>query len=327
MWVIVVKYYKLSYNLLMLEFRNVTKYYHSYRAVEYLNHKFTSNRIAVYGVEGSGKSTVLRLVSGVEKCTEGEILLFNKQVEISKDVFFTFRDGGLLKNKTVRENLLFPLKIRDVKNAENIVNSSIEEFDLQEIKDCKLSHISFSERARIILAKLKLRKTKMMLIDNPFENLDTEQRAEYFNWFLDIIKDYKGIVIYATDNKQEIESFNEVILLNYGFVKGYGNINDVFTNPYNIFIYSFYEQLKLFNGMIFKEENTLYFTDKVDKIKINDAVSARIIPEFIPMECILAIKPSSVEKLGKTVEELKLLDLEDSTDIWLFDWNENSIIK
>ena len=311
----------------MLEFKNVTKYYHSYRAVEYLNHSFNSNRIAVYGGESSGKSTILRLISGVEQCSKGEILYNGKPVKISENVFFTFRDGGLLKNKTIKENLLYPLKIRDIKNAESIVDSLIDEFKLGDIKNNKPKYISFGERARIILAKIKLRDTDILLIDNPFQNLDNKLRNEYFNWFLTIIKDYKGLVVYATDNKQELEKFNEVILLNYGFVKGFGEYNEVFSNPYNMFTYCFFEELKLFNGYIYTENNDVYFTVDSNKIKINDSVKNRIVKEFVPSECVLAIKPSNVKKLDKTVEELTILDLDDFSDIWLFDWNENSLLK
>ncbi len=310
----------------MLNFINVTKYYHSYRAINFLNYNFVSNRIAVYGEESSGKSTFLRLVSGVEKVTSGEILINDKPVEIGKNTYFTFRDGGLVK-KSVRENLVYPLKIRNEENIDNRVDSLLQEFDLKQVENTKLNVLPFEEKARFILAKIKLRKADILLIDNPFENLDKVTRKQYFNWFLDIIKDYKGLVIYSTDSKEELQFFNEIVLLNYGFVKGVGEFNEVFSNPSNMFTYSFFEQLKLYNGNIFRENNDVYFKSNDIKIKLNDGISSRIIKQFIPMECVLAVKKSLVESTGKTMENIELADLENKEDIWIFDWNENSIIK
>lgn len=316
----------LSYNNIMLKFENVTKYYHSYRAINFLDYNFNSNRIAIYGENGSGKSTFLRLCSGMEDVTAGKILLNDNPIEISKNTYFTFREGGLI-NKTVKENLFYPLKIRNEDNIENRVEKLLVEFDLKQVENTKLKLLPFEERARLILAKIKLRKTDILLIDNPFESLDKHTRNDYFNWFLDLIKDYEGLVIYSTDIKKELQFFNEIVLLNYGFVKGVGQYDEVFSNPFNIFTYSFFEELKLFNGRIYMDNEDMYFKEKEQKIKLSNVVSSRIIKQFIPMDCVLAVKESVVKKLGKNMQSIELTDLENYEDIWLFDWNENSIIK
>ena len=310
----------------MIEFNYVTKYYHSYRAINFLNYKFTSKRIAVYGEEGSGKSTFLRLLSGVEKVSEGEILIDGKPAEINEDTYFTFRNGGL-ENKSVRENIEYPLKIRKVEGYDKIATKVLEENGLLEFQNVILKKLPFEEKARLILAKLTLRDTSLMLIDNPFKDLEKSVREEYFKKFLSIIKDYKGVVVYATDNREEIKEFSEVLLLNFGFVKGVGKLDDILVNPSNLFTYELYNKLKLINGNLLVNNGVLEFHegDRVGIIK--DEIQTRIPSVFLPGESILAIPVKEIENKGFIVEDFTVRDIDKLDDYFLFDWNENSLLK
>ncbi len=300
------------YNKTMIEFSKMTKYHHSYMAINFLDGMLLTNRIAVFGDEKSGKSSLLRLIAGVDKTTEGKVLISGVEASINEDTYFSFRDGGLLKNKTLEQNFLYPLELRKVENRQEIVNNLLKEFDLENQKNQKPSRLTIEERARAIIAKIKLRKASLVLIDNPLAYLSTDVRKEYFAMFLDVIKDFDGVVVYATDDKDEILAFSEVVLLNYGVVKGVGNLDLITNNPSNLFAYSLYCEPKLYSGKLVKEQGKSVFVCKEGNFDVSK-FDGRIQPAFYCGDCLLAVR--DVENVFNF-----------NTDFWLFDWMENSIV-
>ncbi len=304
----------MNYNKLMIEFSKMTKYHHGYMAVNFLDGTLLSNSICVYGEEKSGKSSLLRVLSGVDKATSGSVKINGENPQINKDTYFTFRDGGYLKNKTLKENFSYPLEIRKVDNYEKIVDSVLEEFDLERVKNLKPNRLSLEEKARGIIAKIKLRKTDLLLIDNPFALLSSEVREQYFKWFLKVISSYEGVVVYATDSKEELRHFDEVILLNYGVLKGMGKPEDITLNPSNLFAYSLFAEPKILSGKLLRDQEKSIFSCKEGTVDLSQ-FEGRFKFAYYLGDCLLAF-------FGNEDELFSGLN----KDFWLFDWNENSII-
>lgn len=310
----------------MIEFRGLTKYNNSYLAVNYLDQKFDSNRLAIYGVEGSGKSSLLRLIAGLDKPTEGQILINGKEVVgVDKNTYFTFRNNKLLNNMTLRDNLIYPLKLRNEDNINSRVDEALTCFELINVQNVKPKYLTFEDKARVVLAKIFLRKTDILLLDNPFEMLDNSTRKAYFDRLLGLVKDYKGNLIYATDNLDELSAFTNAVILNYGVVKGAGKLYDIVNNPTNLFGYNLFTDAMIFNGKLMYD-NGYYFVNNSNEIAINENISARLISNlYIGKDVILATHcdKNSAENDSK----FDINNLNNSMDIWLFDWNENSILK
>lgn len=302
------------YNKKMIEFSKMTKYHHSYMAINFLDGKLSTNRIAVFGDEKSGKSSLLRLIAGVDKSTDGKVLINGVEASINEDTYFSFRDGGLLKNKTLEQNFLYPLELRKVENRQEIVKNLLKEFDLENQKNQKPSRLTIEERARSIIAKIKLRNASLVLIDNPFEMLSTDIRKEYFNRFLEVINGLDALVVYATNLKDELSAFEEVVLLNYGVVKGMGKLEDITQNPSNLFAYSLIAEPKILSGKLIKDEGKSTFVCSDGKVDVSK-FDGRIPSAYYMGDCILAF-------FGEQSE----IFIGENTNFWLFDWSENSLI-
>lgn len=311
----------LHYNSIMIEFKDVSKYHHSYMAINYLNAKLKTDRIAVYGAEKSGKSSLLRLLSGIDAPSTGQISINNETINsIDKNIFFSFRDGGFFPNKTLFYNLSYPLKIRKVFDTEERVDKVIKEFELEKYARVKVKKLSAENKASAIMAKLKLRNTKMLLLDNPFGMLEDKTRDIYFEKLSEYIKSYNGIVVYATDKLEELDGFDEAVVLNYGVVKGVGDKIKLFDKPKNLFCFGLGKKITQFYGRLIKENSVYYFVNEVGKIAINKEISAKLVSDiFVGHNIILAVENYK--------DEISLYEADNSDKVVLFDKSENIIMN
>ena len=135
-------------------------------------------KVAFVGADNSGKTSLLRVISKLEKPTKGEIYLHDrplKKVNFKNDISAGYVPASpvFLENKTVYENFKYILNERKVPPAEieNKINDAVIEFSLEKIKDDKISNLSVEEKYILSLIRLSFRKLDFLMIDNIFENL------------------------------------------------------------------------------------------------------------------------------------------------------------
>lgn len=135
-------------------------------------------KVAFVGADNSGKTSLLRVISKLEKPTKGEIYLHDrplKKVNFKNDISVGYVPASpvFLENKTVYENFKYILNERKVPPAEieNKINDAVIEFSLEKIKDEKISNLSVEEKYILSLIRLSFRKLDFLMIDNIFENL------------------------------------------------------------------------------------------------------------------------------------------------------------
>lgn len=135
-------------------------------------------KVAFVGADNSGKTSLLRVISKLEKPTKGEIYLHDrplKKVNFKNDISAGYVPASpvFLENKTVYENFKYILNERKVPPAEieSKINDAVIEFSLEKIKDEKISNLSVEEKYILSLIRLSFRKLDFLMIDNIFENL------------------------------------------------------------------------------------------------------------------------------------------------------------
>ena len=135
-------------------------------------------KVAFVGADNSGKTSLLRVISKLEKPTKGEIYLHDrplKKVNFKNDISAGYVPASpvFLENKTVYENFKYILNERKVPPAEieNKINDAVIEFSLEKIKDEKIFNLSVEEKYILSLIRLSFRKLDFLMIDNIFENL------------------------------------------------------------------------------------------------------------------------------------------------------------
>ncbi len=165
-------------------------------------------KVAFVGADNSGKTSLLRIISKLEKPTKGEIYLKDrplKKVNFRSDISAGYVPASpvFLENKTVYENFKYILNERKIAPAEieSKINEAVIEFSLEKIKDEKISNLSVEEKYILSLIRLSFRKLDFLMIDNIFENL-SDFYIEVIEEILEkLVQPSTTLIVATTDEK------------------------------------------------------------------------------------------------------------------------------
>lgn len=185
--------------------------------------------LALVGPSGCGKSTTLRLIAGLETPDEGNISLDGKIVNSvepkDRDVAMVFQRDALYPHLTAFENLAFGLKLRHIERSE--INQRINEMaTLLGVTDClsrKPGELSGGQRQRIALGRALVRRPKILLLDEPFANLDAPLRRELRRELLRLHRERELTVVLVTHDQTEALALGQrVAVMNSGSIEQIG---------------------------------------------------------------------------------------------------------
>ncbi|UCC80018.1 MAG: ABC transporter ATP-binding protein [Candidatus Zixiibacteriota bacterium] len=215
--------------------------------VDDLNMFVEEGRFAVLlGPSGCGKSTLLRLISGLERPTEGKIFIDGADITgwepKKRDVAMVFQNYALYPHMTVVENLEFGLKSRKIPKAERkqFIKWAADLLELKELLDRKPRELSGGQRQRVALGRAIVRKPKLYLFDEPLSNLDAELRMKMRGEILTLHRRVKGTSIYVTHDQVEAMSLADIIyIMKEGRIISTGSPRDLFERPPDLFTAGF----------------------------------------------------------------------------------------
>ncbi|MEO0230140.1 MAG: ATP-binding cassette domain-containing protein [candidate division WOR-3 bacterium] len=198
-----------------IEFENVSVRYHS-RWLALNNVSFTVDKgdfIFIVGPTGAGKTTLLKLIYGEIKPDEGEIRIDGfplrkiskkKLLELRKKIGIVFQDLLLLEDRTVFENLAFPLRLRGEPEILKRVVSTLKDVNLTHKSNDLVHSLSRGEQQRLALARAIITEPELLLADEPFSNLHYTD----INWLLEKMIYYNqlGLTIVLSTHNFEIIS-------------------------------------------------------------------------------------------------------------------------
>lgn len=172
--------------------------------------------LIVTGKNGSGKSTFLKIISGLISQSSGELKLFINQKEIKKENYYQYLGYVspylvLYDEFSLYENLLFASKIRDIKIDFNQINNEIEKIGLLKRKDDLIKTYSSGMKQRAKYLFSMLHNPFMLCFDEPTSNLDDEGKKYVFNLINEASKD--KIVIVATNEHSELDLSKNILNL------------------------------------------------------------------------------------------------------------------
>ena len=141
--------------------------------------------LVIVGASGAGKSTLLKVLAGTEKLSSGELYfdgILSDNIPVSKrSVSMAFQEYLLYPHMTVFDNLATPLKLagEDEKSIYDRVMGALDVFNLSVCADVKPKNLSGGEQQRVALAKALLKRSKLVLLDEPMSNVDEKSRWDY----------------------------------------------------------------------------------------------------------------------------------------------------
>ena len=178
---------------------------------------------ALLGPSGGGKSTLLRVIAGLETADAGEVLFAGEHVTAvapqQRDVGFVFQHYAAFKHMTVRDNVAFGLKIR--KRPKDEIAARVDELlklvHLDGFAGRYPAQLSGGQRQRMALARALAVEPKVLLLDEPFGALDAKVRKELRDWLRRLHDEVHVTTVFVTHDQEEaMEVAEQIVVINEG---------------------------------------------------------------------------------------------------------------
>ncbi|MDS0292678.1 ABC transporter ATP-binding protein [Halogeometricum luteum] len=236
----------------VLELTDVVKRYGSETAVSGLDLTVGEGElVTLLGPSGCGKTTTLRMIAGLETASEGTIAVGGDVVDgegaptppEDRDVGLVFQEFALFPHLSVAENVAFGLDDPDSAEAERRVADLLELVGLGEYGDRSPADLSGGQRQRVALARSLAPEPDVLLLDEPFSNLDVSLRVRMREEVKRILDEAGVTAVSVTHDQEEALSISDrVAVVNDGRVEQVGSPGEVFEHPTSRFVASFLGQ-------------------------------------------------------------------------------------
>src|SRR3954469_17369255 len=237
--------------------RNVTKRFGSFTALDDVSVDIPAGSLtALLGPSGGGKSTLLRIIAGLESPDEGTVEIAGADSTNlppqRRNVGFVFQHYAAFKHLTVARNVAFGLEIRKRPKADvrRRVNELLELVHMEQFADRYPSQLSGGQRQRMALARALAVEPEVLLLDEPFGALDAQVRKELRDWLRRLHDEVHVTTVFVTHDQEEaIEVADEIVIINQGRVEQAGTPTELYDRPANDFVMSFLGPVTRLDGM------------------------------------------------------------------------------
>ncbi|MEJ8545244.1 ABC transporter ATP-binding protein [Brevibacillus borstelensis] len=198
------------------------------------------------GPSGCGKSTTLRMIAGLEDISAGELLIGGKQMNhvppSGRSISMVFQNYALYPHLTVKENILFGLKVRKVEKQEQAkrLAHAAEMLGISQLLQRKPRELSGGQRQRVALGRAIVSQHPICLMDEPLSNLDAKLRGHMRTEIRQLQQELGITMIYVTHDQVEAMTMGDrMMVLRDGQVQQIGGPLDVYNQPANLFVAEF----------------------------------------------------------------------------------------
>ena len=200
--------------------------------------------VALLGPSGCGKTTTLRMIAGLETVTSGSIKIGDREVSqlpaAKRGIGVGFESYALYPPLSVRDNLLYGLKARKVKGAEQMVSSISARLEMDDLLELRPAGLSSGQKQRVALARALVRNPPVLLLDEPLSHLDTAARQRVRRELKILQREFGYTTIVVTHDQVEALSLaDRLAVMDAGVVQQFGTPDEVFDDPANLFVAQF----------------------------------------------------------------------------------------
>jgi ABC-type Fe3+/spermidine/putrescine transport system ATPase subunit len=203
--------------------------------------------VSLLGASGCGKTTLLRIVAGLESVSAGSVTIDGRDVTAvppeRRDIAMMFQSYALLPHLSVFENVRFPLRMRRIGTREEQrakVAAALDTVQLSQLANRRPRQLSGGQQQRVALARAIVSDPKVLLLDEPLSNLDARLREEMQVELIELHRRLGLTTIFVTHDQEEALSLSDrIILINAGRIEQEGAPGEIYARPATAFASSF----------------------------------------------------------------------------------------
>ena len=253
-----------------IELKQVYKAFGATKVLQDFNLSFEKGKFTtLLGASGCGKTTILRLIAGLEDLDQGQILCDGKDISRlppqQRGVGIVFQSYALFPHLTVGENVAFGLKMQESHSSDiaEKVSQALKMVELEGFEHRRIEQLSGGQQQRVALARALVIAPQILLFDEPLSNLDTNLRRTMREMIRHLQQKLGITVLYVTHDQTEAFAISDaVVVINQGNVEQIGSPNALYHHPTSRFTANFMGEVSFFpvsvkNGNYLLAENAL----------------------------------------------------------------------
>ena len=226
---------------------------------------------ALLGPSGGGKSTLLRVIAGLEMPDRGTVVIAGRDATRltpqRRNVGFVFQHYAAFKHMTVFGNVAFGLQVRKKPKAEirRRVTELLELVHLEQLADRYPAQLSGGQRQRMALARALAVEPEVLLLDEPFGALDAQVRKELRAWLRRLHDEVHVTTVFVTHDQEEaMDVADQIVVLAGGRVEQVGTPDEIYENPSSAFVMGFLGSVTRLRGHLVRPHDVEVFAAPVD---------------------------------------------------------------
>ena len=213
--------------------------------------------ISILGASGSGKTSVLRMLAGLEDPSDGQVLIDGRETvglpPEKRDIGLVFQDYALFPHMSVRDNVAFPLRMRAVPRSEisEMVRDILAMVGAGHLADRRPNQLSGGQQQRIALARALVFRPKLLLLDEPLSALDKNLREHMKAEIKTLHRMTGATILYVTHDQSEALALSDrIIVMRDGRIIDVNTPSALYQAPTSSYLASFIGDANLFDGLV-----------------------------------------------------------------------------
>ena len=282
-----------------IEIKDVTKLFGDFVALQDVSLNIPTGQLtALLGPSGGGKSTLLRIIAGLESADSGTVIIEGNEATHlppqKRNVGFVFQHYAAFKHMTVAKNVAYGLEIRKRSKEETAkrVAELLELVHLSQFSHRLPSQLSGGQRQRMALARALAVEPTVLLLDEPFGALDAKVRKELRDWLRRLHDEVHVTTVFVTHDQEEaLEVADEIVVINDGRIEQIGSPDELYDEPANDFVMSFLGPVTRLDGTLIRPHDIdVFATAPADAT----AVAGEVVRQLrVGFETRLTVRPIS----------------------------------
>jgi sulfate transport system ATP-binding protein len=307
-----------------IEVSNVTKRYGDFVALDDVSVSIPTGQLtALLGPSGGGKSTLLRVIAGLDSADAGAVSIEGTDATRlppqKRNVGFVFQHYAVFKHLSVARNVAFGLEIRHRPRAEvdRRVGELLELVHLTQFAHRMPSQLSGGQRQRMALARALAVEPSVLLLDEPFGALDAKVRKELRDWLRRLHDEVHVTTVFVTHDQEEaLEVADEIVVINAGRVEQIGSPDQLYDAPANDFVMGFLGEVTRLGGVLLRPHDVEVSTSPVSPDSVEGTIS-RVLRVGFEVRLTVLTDDGEEVAIEMTRTHARSLGLAEGLTVWL----------